>query len=457
MKKETFTGKIAVIAATAGAAIGLGNIWSFPYKAGSNGGGWFVILYIFFAFAIGLPLIISEFIIGRNGRDGALCAFENIEKSQEQKPIKTYTILGGWLPVISSFIVISFYCVVAGWALGYFFIGIFKGFGDYTATNSGQNFSDLINNSFTSTALQFSFIIMTLLVLLLGVKNGIEKIAKIAMPILLVIILVLLGYALTTGSFGEALSFLFKPKSTFNGEKLNFIEVAVAALSQAFFSLSIGLAAIITYGNYTSKDENISKISLSVVIADTLVAILAGLVIFPIIFANNIDPSAGAGTAFISLPIAFNNMGSVAGRIIGTLFFLLLVLAAITSSISVLENCVTAINGKFKLGRKKTAIFVTIGGMLLGLLCQYAFGIGLPFEIVGQTELLDQLDEFTRNVTIPIAALTTTIFVGYRVKKKIISSELNNERLTRLFIPYIRYVIPVFVGVIFIFGLINLF
>lgn len=447
MGKDNFKSKLGIIAATAGSAVGLGNLWGFPYKAGENGGGTFVLIYLLCVVFVGMPVMLSEFIIGRAGQGGPIGSVTKLDGE------KSKFLSASYLGTLTSFFILSFYCVIAGWALNYFCTYLAPGFSVFADGNSGEIFGATISDFSTSTFYQIAFMLMTLGVVILGIKNGIEKLTKIMMPVLFGIILLMVFYNFTLSGFGEAVNFLFIPKPPADGSSI--FSIAIAALGQAFFSLSIGMGAVITYAQYVDKKEDLSKITFSVVIADTLVAILAGLAIFPIIFSTpGLEPSEGAGLAFVSLTAGFSNMPF--GHIIGVIFFALLVIAALTSSVSLLENIVVAVMEKGKLNRK-TATFLAAGAAtFVGLFCQIGANFQFPLlNFAANSTLIDQLDAFTMQWTIPIGAFIFSIFTGYRLKPEIVREQINNDKIANIFIPYVKVVIPVAIACIFIFGIIG--
>ncbi len=447
MSKDNFTSKIGVIAATAGSAIGLGNLWGFPYKAGTNGGGTFVIIYILCALFIGLPVMMVEFIIGREGRGGPIGAVENITKSK-----KSAFLVGGYVSVLTSFLILSFYSVIAGWAIHYLVTGLINGFSQYAIIDTAEYFNISANSIGMQLTYQDIFIALTGGIVIFGIKNGIEKLSKIMMPLLFVIILILLIYSTTLSGFKEALSFLFYPKGIPSDK--TFFEVLTSALGQAFFSLSLGMGAIITYARAVSDDMSINNISIQVIVCDLAVALLAGLITFPLVFSYGMSTEGGVGLAFIALPVGFATMPF--GYIFGNLFFFLLLIAALTSSISLFENTLTFILEKTKLDRKIATIILASSLMAFATLSQ--FGVNYSSYLLAFTGgdlFLDQLDKLTMNYFIPASALIATILVGYRMDEKVIRKQINNDKISNVFIPYVKYVVPVLIAVVLVNGLIG--
>lgn len=447
MEGENFKSKLGIIAATAGSAVGLGNLWSFTFKAGTNGGGNFVLLYIFSALFIGIPVMLVEFIVGREGRGGPVGSIEKVTKSK-----KSPFLLAGYLGAITTFLILSFYSVIAGWSLHYLVTGLFQGFGRFATIDSTAYFVETTGNLSIQVICQLTFVLATALVVMLGIQNGIEKLSKILMPMLFVIIIILVVYSVTLPGFKDAVSFLFKPSALPEGKTI--FDVFTSALGQAFFSLSLGMGAIVTYARAVSYDENITTISLQVVICDMTVALLAGLATFPIIFSfEGLAVTGGPGLAFMALPVGFSQMPF--GYIFGNLFFLLLLVAALTSSISMLENTLTLVLEKTKLSRKSATVILSVIVMFFGLLSQY--GIGYTSKILaftGGSDFLDQLDKLTMNYFIPIGALIFILLVGFRMDKEVIRKQINNDKISNVFIPYVKFVCPILVGIVLISGLI---
>ena len=377
-ERDSFSSKFGVLAALAGSAIGLGNIWRFPYVVGQNGGGAFLLIYVLFVAAIGIPVMMSEFIIGRSAQLNPVGAFKKIHSGKRWH-------LVGMLGVVSVFIIFAFYTVVAGWTLEYLIQSVkwilFPGkFGFASMDNPAlKQFFSNHYESFTSGIWRpiIWFAVMMFLtgyIVISGVKNGIEKFAKILMPVFLVLLLILVVRSVSLEGSREGLVFLFNPD--FTPIKEEPFRIILEALGQAFFSLSIGMGTLITYGSYIRKKENLAGTAVSVAVADTFVAIIAGLAIFPAVFAFGIDPGEGPELVYITLPVIFQNM--VGGLIWAFLFFLLLCFAAITSTISMLEVIVAYFSEQLSMSRKKATFLAMISAGFLGILCTVSpdiFGI----------------------------------------------------------------------------------
>lgn len=412
-KREGFKSSLGLFAAAVGSAVGLGNIWRFPTIVGENGGGAFLIIYLGIVALIGLPLMMTEFVIGREGQKDAIGSFKTLA------PKKPWYI-SGVLGVLAAFFILSFYGVVAGWTLEY----IVK-----AGTNSfaGQS-SDAIINLFTSfisdpvkpILWQLVIMALTALVVSTGVQEGIERFAKILVPLLLVIIIILDIQALTLPGGMEGLKFLFQPDfSKLNGK------VFLAALGHAFFSLSLGMGIMITYGSYIGKKENLGRMALKISIADTVIALLAGIAIFPAVFSFGVDPASGAGLVFMTLPNVFPQMPG--GYFFGIMFFVLLALAALTSTISLLEVVVAYLVDSHKMNRKKATGLAATAITLVGIVASLSYGDVLGHISLFGDNIFDFIDNTTANYFLTTAALISAIFVGWSFDKKRTEEQLTNN------------------------------
>jgi neurotransmitter:Na+ symporter, NSS family len=409
---------IFVLAAT-GSAVGLGNVWKFPYMAGENGGGAFVIIYLLCIAVIGIPIMMAEVLLGRRGR---------------QSPINTMSTLAtdagvsqrwawlGWIGVISGFLIMSFYSVIAGWALAYVLEAVSGGFQGFSGESSANAFVGHISNPGVTTFWHTIFSVMTVIVIAKGVRSGLEKAVKVLMPTLFVLLVLLLGYAINTGYFEQGLGFLFNP----DFDRLSR-EGVLSALGHAFFTLSLGMGAIMVYGSYMPGKISIASATITIAFMDTLVALVAGMAIFPIVFANGLEPGAGPGLVFISLPIAFGQMPG--GLVFGTLFFVLLTFAAWTSAISIVEPAVAFLVENRGMTRKKAALTVVGLAWALGLMTVMSFGgWGFEFEFAGAKKtdgVFDILDIATTNFMLPLGGLAIALFAGWVMHEKDTAEELN--------------------------------
>ena len=393
--------KIGFILAASGSAVGLGNIWRFPYTTGQNGGALFVFFYILSVIFIALPVLVAEAALGRHTGKNPVGAFKAIKPKGPWK-------LVGYLGVFTGVMILSYYTVIAGWTLGYFFKAVTGKFQQMTKANSGEVFTGFTGDIFLQIVLLAAFLFLTYYVVSRGVSSGIEKYSKILMPGLLVILTLLLVRALTLEGAGKGLEFYLKPDFS----KLNF-QVVIGAMGQAFFSMSLGMGAMITYGSYLGKDENIPSATVWVAVFDTFIAVMAGFIIFPAIFSQGMDPAGGPGLVFNILPVIFANMPG--GIIFGPIFFLLLIIAALTSTISLLEVASAYCIDEKKWSRKKSATLMTILTFLFGIPSVLSFS-DIPFfkklPLVNMG-FLDFWDLVWGNLSLSIGAFFIAIFVGY--------------------------------------------
>lgn len=439
--KESFGSKFGIIAAAAGSAIGLGNIYRFPCEAGANGGGAFFIVYLAIVLLMGLPLMVSEFIIGRRSGKNPVGAFKKL--APDNKGWATI----GYMGVICSFLILAFYCTVAGWtidAVGKSIINYYHGLDSNTIQ---QDFDNMMNEKWQPIISEGIFIILTAFIIVKGVKKGIEKYSKILMPILLGILIILGVKSLTLPGAKAGMEFFLKPDfSKITGT------VLINALGQAFFSLSLGMGCLITYGSYISKKENLTSTAFMVCISDTLIAILAGIVIFPAAFSFGIKPEAGDSLAFVTLPMLFNKMAG--GYFFCLVFFILLTIAALTSSISLLEVAVSFITEELKISRKKATIYSAIGAFVLCVIASQSLHSDTTLKIFG-LRIFDALDKFTSTILMTTSGLLTVIFLGWKMKKEHFTDEYTNAGTTSMGLRKIMYFIikfiaPISIMIIFI-------
>ena len=412
-----WSSRLAFILAATGSAVGLGNIWRFPYITSENGGGAFVLIYLICIAAVGLPIMFSEIVIGRRGRMSPINSLR--ELADDAGATRGWMTLG-WIGVVAGFLVLSFYSVVAGWTLHYGFLYLKELFGGASISDPEATFSSLLASAGELTFWHGFFMIMTVSVVAFGVEKGLERAIRILMPILLVLLLVLLGYGMNTGHFGEAVAFLFRPDwSQVSGPMI------VTAMGQAFFTLSLGMCAIMTYGAYLPSNVDIPRVGTTVAVADTLVALLAGLAIFPIVISFGIDPgSGGAGLIFTSLPLAFAEMPF--GIAYGMAFFLLLSIAAWTSAISLMEPATAWLVESTNLSRKAAALCVAGLAWIMGLASVFSFNLWSEVSIGGRS-VMDAIEYVAADVMLPIGGLLTALFAGWVLSRKITREELDDK------------------------------
>ena len=446
--RDSFGSKFGVIAATAGSAIGLGNIWRFPYVVGENGGAAFLIIYLAFVVAIGLPVMLSEFVIGRRSQRNAFGAFKVLA------PGKPWYLVG-LMGVVAAFMILSFYTAVAGWTLEYIYQSFANGFSGKSSEELSLMFTEFRSDSWRPLLWFFVFMSLTALVIVSGVKNGIEKYTKILMPVLLLILIVLCVRSLTLDGAGGGLAFMFKPDFS----KIT-AQTVLEALGQAFFSLSIGMGTLITYSSYINKKEPLAGIALSVAFADTMIAVMAGIAIFPAVFAFGIEPGSGEGLVYITLPNIFQQMAG--GYIFSLLFFLLLGVAALTSTISVLEVIVAYFVEELKINRKKATWLATAAVSVLGVMCTLSWGAMKGIGLFGMN-VFALLDFLSANVLLPLGGLLIVVFVGWVLGRQKAKAELSNEGLLKViyfpaFLAVVKFIAPIAIALVFLqqIGLINL-
>jgi NSS family neurotransmitter:Na+ symporter len=436
---------IFILAAT-GSAVGLGNIWKFPYMAGENGGGAFVLVYLACIAVIGIPIMMAEVLLGRRGRQSPINTMAALAKDAGASPHWHWL---GWIGVASGFLIMSFYSVIAGWALAYVLEGVSGGFQGLTGESAGAAFGSLISNPGQATFWHTVFSVMTAVVVARGVRSGLEKAVRILMPTLFVLLVLLLGYAINTGHFGQGIDFLFTPDfSRITPEGV------LAALGHAFFTLSLGMGAIMVYGSYMPEKASITTTTLTIAVMDTLVALVAGMAIFPIVFANGLEPAAGPGLVFISLPIAFGQMPG--GLVFGTLFFVLLSFAAWTSAISIIEPAIAYLVENRGISRHRAAGVVVGLAWALGLLTVMSFSDwAFSFQFAGATKengIFDMLDILTTNFLLPLGGLAIALFAGWVMTRSDSADELGVGEGTgyQLWRILVRYISPAAVLVMFL-------
>jgi NSS family neurotransmitter:Na+ symporter len=410
--RGSFGSKFGVIAAAAGSAVGLGNIWKFPYITGKFGGAAFLFVYLGFILAIGLPVMISELVIGRKARRNAFGSFKKLAP-------KTPWYITGFLGVVAAYLILSFYGVVAGWSMNYVVEALKGSFTGKSSDELSILFSTFISSPFKPVLWQLLFMLLTALIVLMGIHKGIERFSKILMPIMVLILVVLVFRSITLPGAGKGLAFLFKPDFS----KLTW-EGVLNALGHAFFSLSLGMGTLITYGSYINKNNSLGNTAMQVTIADTVIALLAGLAIIPAVFAFNIEPGAGPGLVFITLPNVFIQMPG--GMFFSVLFFVLLTVAALTSSISILEVVVAFLSEELKMGRTVATILATSTISFVGVFCSLSMG-HLDFSIFLGMNIFDTLDFFAANVFLPFGGLFIALFVGWYFGKEKLFKELSNS------------------------------
>jgi len=406
-----------ILAAT-GSAVGLGNIWKFPYITGVNGGGAFVLVYLLCVAAIGIPVMMSEVLLGRRGKQSPINTMRDLAKEEGRHP--AWRLLG-WSGVFAGFLILSYYSVIAGWALAYVFEAGTGAFTGQTADAIGQLFSGLANDPWEMLFWHSIFMFATMIVVARGVQRGLEQAVRYLMPALFVLLILMVGYAMNSGEFMQGVSFMFSP----NFSALSWGGVLVA-MGHAFFTLSLGMGAIMIYGSYMPHNASIARTSILVALADTAVALLAGIAIFPLVFANGLQPGAGPGLIFVTLPIAFGHM--TGGMFFGTVFFILVVFAAWSSSISLIEPAVAYLVENKGLSRVKASVITGIVTWLLGIVTVLSFNqwkFSFPFPGGTRTDgMFDVLDILTSNIMLPLGGFFIAIFTAWIMTKQSVVDEL---------------------------------
>lgn len=444
--RAQFATRTGVIAASVGSAIGLGNIWRFPYEAGQHGGGAFLLIYILFVFAIGVPIICSEFLIGRSSHSNVLGAFQKLERKGSKWHLISY------VGILSSLMILSFYSVVAGWTLEYTIQSVTGGLKDSSPDYLANYFQEFTTQSNRSLMWTIVFLLLNYLIIRKGLKNGIERMSNIMTPLLFVILLVFCVNSLMMPGAADGLKFLFVPDFSKITPK-----VMLGALGQAFFSLSLGVSTLITYASYFKKDVPLVRSASIVAGLDTLFAIVAGLIIFPALFTYGIEPTEGPKLVFEVLPYIFSQ--TPGGQIWATAFFFLLFLASITSTISMSEISISFFCEEWKMTREKASMLNTVIAIVFGSLCALSFGAAADWKIFGMT-VFDLFNFTTANLLMPVCGIVFAIFAGWFMDKKLVRSQLTNDetlkvRTYKSIVFSLRYIAPLAILSIFLYQLLG--
>ncbi|MBX9957589.1 sodium-dependent transporter [Peribacillus simplex] len=439
-KQDQWTSKLGFILAAAGSAIGLGAIWKLPYMTGENGGGVFFLLFIIFTLLIGAPILIAEFTIGRNAQKDAISAYKHIA------PGKPWALIG-YGGVVASIILLSFFSVVGGWIISYLARSFTGSLSNLTQEEYGNFFNTIISNPYETVIAQLLFMVFTIWVVQGGVSKGIEKANKYMMPSLFILFIILLIRSLTLDGAMEGVKFFLKPDfSALTGETI------LLALGQSFFALSVGVSVMVTYASYLSKKEDITKSAFSVVGLNIFISLLAGLVIFPAVFALGFSPSSGPGLVFVVLPAVFNELAL--GGIFMFIFFILLLFATLTTAFSILEIVVAAMIKGDSAKRKKASWIAGITVFLIGIPSALSFGVLSDVKIFNLS-IFDFADYLTSNIALPVGALFISLFIGYQMKRIEVQKEFETgadpgRSLFRLWYFLIRYIVPIMIILVFL-------
>lgn len=451
--RANFGSKLGVILASAGSAVGLGNIWRFPYETGNHGGAAFIIIYLGCILLLGLPIMVAEFLIGRRSRANTAGAFQILAPRTQWRWV-------GRMGVLAAFLILSYYSVVAGWTLEYIFEAVTNSFAGQTPADFIASFQSFSSNPWRPVVWLVLFLLATHFIIVKGVEKGIEKSSKIMMPTLFIIILMLVGCSISLPGAERGIEFLLKPDfSKVDGN------VFLSAMGQAFFSMSLGMGCLCTYASYFSKQTNLTRTAFSVGIIDTIVAILAGFIIFPATFSVGIQPDAGPSLIFITLPNVFQQAFSgvpALAYLFSVMFYVLLAVAALTSTISLHEVVTAYLHEEFKLTRTHAARLVTGGCIFLGIFCSLSMGATKDFTVFG-LGTFDLFDYVTAKIMLPLGGLLISLFAGWYLDKKIVWSEITNDGtikvpVFKVILFILKYVAPIAIACIFIneMGLIKL-
>ena len=443
--RANFGSKLGVILASAGSAVGLGNIWRFPFETGNHGGAAFILIYLGCVLFFGIPIMVAEFSIGRHSRANTAGAYRILAPGTQWRWV-------GRMGVLAGFLILGYYSVVAGWTLEYIVQAATNAFAGQSANDFIASFNGFVSNPWRPALWMIVFMLMTHFIIVKGVERGIEKSAKIMMPMLFILLIVLVVCSISLPGAGAGIEFLLKPDfSKVNGS------VLLGAMGQAFFSLSLGMGCLCTYASYFRNDTNLTKTALNVGWIDTMVAILAGFIIFPAAFSVGIQPDAGPSLLFITLPNvfqqAFGNLPWLA-VILSIMFYVLLALAALTSTISLHEVVTAYLHEEFNLTRGRAAKLVTAGCTVLGVLCSLSLGVGKELTIFSLT-LFDLFDFVTAKIMLPLGGFFIAIFTGWYLDKRIVWEEVSNngtlpKAAYRIWLFLLKYIAPIGIGFIFI-------
>ena len=430
------------VLAAAGSAVGLGNIWKFPYIAGENGGGAFVLVYLVCVALVGVPIMIAEVLIGREGRQSPINTMRFLTQQHHKRPA---WVLIGWMGVLAGFLILSYYAVIAGWAI-YYILRMADGtFVGVSAEYANQAFNEFLANPWQMLLWHTLFMVVTVFIVGRGVIKGLETAIRWFMPLLFVLLLVLLGYGVTSGGFAQGVDFMFRFEwGSVTGEAF------LIAMGQAFFTLSVGMGAIMAYGAYVPSSASITGTVVTIAALDTVVAVAAGLAIFPIVFANGLEPGQGPGLMFVTIPLAFGNLPL--GALFGTVFFLLVSFAAITSAISITEPALAYLVEEYNAKRSRVALTLCGFCWFLGIGTVLSFNEWSDFHVVGDLTIFAFVDYVSQNIMLPLGGLFIVLFAAYALPKAVVQSQLrlSNRAQELLWRILARVVAPLGVLAVFL-------
>ncbi|MCF7832954.1 MAG: sodium-dependent transporter [Candidatus Marinimicrobia bacterium] len=444
--REHWGNKLGFILAAAGSAVGLGNIWKFPYITGENGGAAFIIIYLICILIIGLPVLIAEILLGRNSQLGPISTFRKLARKH-----KKLWIIAGGIFFFTGLVILSYYNVIAGWSLGYMVESIAGKISSFqTSADASVHFDALVKNPIWIISWQFAFVALGGIVVYFGVRNGIEKISKLLMPVFFVILIFLVIWGVSLEGAEKGLAFLFKP----DWSTVSF-KTVLMALGHAFFTLSVGMGVLLTYGSYLKKDDNVFFSGIMIALLDTLIAMLAGLAIFTSVFAMGFNPADGPGLVFNVLPAVFSQMPG--GNIFSSLFFILLSIAALTSTISILEMLVSTLMDEFNMKRHSSVVLLSATIFILGIPSALSFGELGHISIFG-LNWFDTMDYLSANILLPFGGMLVAVFVGWYLMKQDIMGELFhgvrntdfNRGTSKVWYFLVKFVAPILIFLVFL-------
>ena len=429
------------VLAAAGSAVGLGNIWKFPYIAGENGGGAFVLIYLVCIAVVGIPIMVSEVLLGRQGRSSPIHTMRKLAKASGRS--QRWSVLG-WMGVLAGFLILSYYAVIAGWAVNYVWLSGSGAFEGASAQAVGQSFDDFLASPFELIAYQTAFMILTIWIVGRGVTQGLEAAIRWFMPLLFLLLIALLVYSFNSGGFDQGFAFMFDMKWD-----AVTADSWLIAMGQAFFTLSLGMGTMMAYGAYVPDDANLGTTVVTIAALDTLIAVAAGLAIFPIVFANGLEVAQGPGLTFVTLPLTFGQMPF--GSIFGALFFLLLSFAAITSAISLTEPALSFLVEEYNAKRQRVAISLGVICWALGLGTVFSFNVWSDVTFVGGLTFFDSVDYFSQNILLPLGGMLITFFAIWLLPRGMVEQQLGIEN------PFLGWAWKVVAGIVAPLGVLAVF
>lgn len=445
---DHWSSKFAFILAAIGAAVGLGNFWRFPYTAGENGGGAFVLVYVLCVILVAMPILMAELFIGRRGGTDAVGSVRNVAVADARSPLWA---VQAWIAMIAAFLILTFYSVIAGWILAYIPDAMTGSLRRISGQASGEKFGALLADPVTLVVCHSLFMGVTVFIIARGLHRGIELAVQVLMPAFFLMLLVVVAFSVTSGDLAAGMDFLFRVDFS----KVD-VEVVLQAIGQAFFSIGVGTAIMITYGAYLSGETKIGQSSAYISFSDTMVAILAGLAIFPLVFKFGLDPAGGPGLIFVTLPVAFGQMPF--GQVFGSVFFILALFAALTSSISLLEIPVRRFVEHHGVSRGFASFTIGLAAWLVGLATVFSFNIWSGWYPLGfipvfeQKTVFDVIDFATSNIMLPLSGFLTAVFAGWSLSRAVSEEELHlSPALYAMWRFLIRIVAPVCVGSVLVY------